>query len=169
MPGDTHSGALTRCEVCGGFYLHGRRGCEETFHLISGAAQADARHAHRHRMVVDAYCLQHPDPYCLSAKSYAAHLVGLCWGVEHAATMSGYGAIQRWLNGQRKLKKPPLPPTTGSVTLAEVMFDSSQRRDDAVARWAKSVWQAHESQHAIARDWLTIALSEQQRSGRRAF
>ena len=34
-----------------------------------------------HRMMVDTYCL-HPDRHCLSAKSFTAHLTGLCWLIE---------------------------------------------------------------------------------------
>lgn len=35
-----------------------------------------------HRLAVDAYCMQHED-YIKSARSFAAHLCGLCIAFEH--------------------------------------------------------------------------------------
>jgi hypothetical protein len=46
----------------------------------------DAAYFRVHRMIVDTYCLQHPDRYCVSAKSLAAHLTGLCWLIEHGGS-----------------------------------------------------------------------------------
>lgn len=50
--------------------------------------------------------MQHPDTYCRSAKSCAAHLTRLRRGLEHGADPKVYRAIQRWLNGAVALEKP---------------------------------------------------------------
>jgi hypothetical protein len=53
--------------------------------------------------------MEHLDPYCVSAKQFAAHLMGLCWGVEHGAGPAGYAAIPRWLDGNVSLERPHNP------------------------------------------------------------
>ena len=61
-----------------------------------------------HNQVVDTYAMQHPEEYGRSAKSYAAHLLGLCCAVEHAGDQKLYWSIARWLDGARAIDKPEL-------------------------------------------------------------
>ncbi len=132
--------APTPCPACRGAFPGGRAGCQAAYDALLAAAHRDPARAAAHRLAVDAYCLQHPEPYCRSTKSYAAHLVGLCWGVEHGGHASGYAAVQRWLNGTRSLAKPTLPATYGEVTLADVAASHrASGPQPRVVRWAASV------------------------------
>src|SRR4051812_15355276 len=56
---------------------------------------SDATYIGVHRLFVDAYCLQHPDEYCASFKSLAAHLAHLCWSVEHGGSVAIPSARRR--------------------------------------------------------------------------
>ena len=113
-----------------------------------------------HNLLVDAYCLQHPEDYCRSAKSYAAHLVGLCCGVETAGGARLYRTIARWLDGSRELGRPAEPPpgARGAVTVARVANQTDDAAFSEGARaWAEVVWAAYDTQHALAREWLRAA------------
>ncbi|MCB9136277.1 MAG: hypothetical protein H6636_12680 [Anaerolineales bacterium] len=135
----------TSCPACGAHISGGLEGCEALWHelLYSGAVSGPA---------FDAYCMQHLDKYCASAKSYAAHLTRLCCGVEMDADPRVYAAIQKWLNGNRKLEKPPILSHLGEMTIADV-------HDAQTARaWMENVWAAYASQHELARGWIREAL-----------
>ena len=106
-------------------------------------------------MTIDVYCLQHPDHYCVSAKSLAAHLTGVGWALERGGDESGLRALQRWLNGKVELTKPPVPAFRGEVTIADVAgVGGSPAYVAASARWARSTWAAYSSLHDIARGWI---------------
>jgi len=94
-------GTLEECPSCGA-PLGGREGCQLAFDQLSARAWSDGGFASVHNLVVDTYAMQHPESYCVSAKSYAAHLFGLCCGVEHRADPTLYRAIARWLDGSAK-------------------------------------------------------------------
>ncbi|GAC1654933.1 MAG: hypothetical protein NVS4B8_30120 [Herpetosiphon sp.] len=49
----------------------------------------DLRYAAVRNCAFDAYCMQHIEPYCHSAKSYAAHLTRLCCGIEYGGDGQG--------------------------------------------------------------------------------
>jgi len=106
------------------------------------------------RLTIDIYCLQHPDDYCVSAKSLAAHLTGLCWALEHGGDEWGLRALQRWLNTAR-LDKPPIPEHRGELTIADVSSASDYL--GAQNRWARSTWAAYADLHDLARGWILTA------------
>ena len=111
--------------------------------------------------IVDAYAMQHVEHYGKSAKSYAAHLMGLCCFVDHNAAPEVYRAIHMWMDGPARLVKPAiLPPATrGVTTMLDVSREAAPTAQAAVARsWTASVWLAYASQHHLARSWLTQAL-----------
>src|SRR5947209_3114855 len=66
------------CPGCGFTAPAGARDCRERFEELCARDFGDYRYGRVHRRMVDAYCLQHPETHCVSAKSLAAHLVGLC-------------------------------------------------------------------------------------------
>ena len=106
------------------------------------------------RLTIDIYCLQHPDDYCVSAKSLAAHLTGLGWALEHGGSEFGLRALQRWLNNAR-LEKPPIPQHRGELTIADLAH-----APDYLAvqnRWARSTWSAYAELHDLARGWILAA------------
>ncbi|MHB9091486.1 MAG: DUF5946 family protein [Chloroflexota bacterium] len=79
------------CSGCGRVLPGGTEGCQALFQAVGARAVRDLAYARTRLLTVDTYCLQHPDRYCRSAKSLAAHLAGLCWSLEFAAT--GPGAL----------------------------------------------------------------------------
>jgi hypothetical protein len=151
--------AIETCGGCGRAVEGGTAGCRERFELLLARDFSDARFFSVHRLFVDCYCLQHPDDYCASAKSLAAHLVGLAQIVEDGASAAtGSADLRRWLDGRRDLDKPALPAGRGAVTLGDLegIEDPAAWRA-AVRRWADSVWAAYEPLHGLARDWLARA------------
>jgi Family of unknown function (DUF5946) len=150
-----------RCEACGAAVANGSSGCQQLINELMAQAQLDMRFGGVYRLAFDAYCMQHPEKYCVSAKSYAAHLMGLCHGVEHEGDPATYWRIPRWLNGPARLDKPPLLRSRGTTTIADV-HGAATPEDHArrVRAWAEAVWAAYAPQHALARDWLRQAMGE---------
>jgi hypothetical protein len=142
------------CPSCGA-PLGGRPGCQAAFDQLSAAAWSSPLRAAVHNLVVDAYAMQHPEEFGKSAKSYAAHLLGLCGGVEHPGDRALYWSIPRWLDGPRVVEKPPLLRARGEVTIADVATVGDDAAfAEAVRGWARAVWTAYSSQHPQAHQWL---------------
>ena len=109
---------------------------------------------------MDVYCLQHPDRYCVSAKSLAAHLTGAGWALEHRGDERGLRDLQQWLNGRVELTKPPLPARRGDLTIADLARASTpQEYLTALDAWAQSTWAAYQPLHPIAREWIRTAMA----------
>ena len=155
---------MTTCEACGAA-LGGTAACVAAMQEMLVKAQQDARYAGVYRLAFDAFCMQHPEKYGVSAKSYAAHLMGLCHGVEYAGRPNTYWSIPAWLNGPRgDLQKPPLLERRGDMTIADLSGASSPGEyAERVRAWAASVWQAYAPQQRMAREWLREALGEDKR------
>ncbi len=112
-----------------------------------------------HDLAFDAYCMQHPDRYCRSAKSYAAHLTRLCCGLEYAGSPSVYAAIRRWLDGKVNLARPERLQDLGQVTLVSLAKASGREKQVELAQaWARNVWAAYAVQHELAHQWIRAAL-----------
>jgi hypothetical protein len=112
------------------------------------------RIARFHWIVVDAYALQHPDAYCRSAKSLAAHLTGLCAGLEHPDNPLLRRALQRWLNGASPVAKPELPAFRGSRTIADLSAVDVAHYAAVVDAWTTDVWAAYAPLQGLARGWI---------------
>lgn len=111
-----------------------------------------------HRLMVDTYCLQHPDRYCISGKSLAAHLTGAYWQAELGGGRAGLDRLQRWLNGPRELPRPEVPTQRGSITALDVVkrvADSDWR--PAIEEWARATLIAYAPLHLLAGEWITAA------------
>jgi len=120
---------------------------------------SDAAYFGAHRLLVDVYSLQHPERYCASAKSLAAHLCGLAQILEESASAAvGDGALRKWLNGKTPIEKPELPAFRGALTIADVQAanNASEHRQQ-VDRWARAVWEAYAPLHDVARRWISEA------------
>ena len=116
------------------------------------------------RLLVDTFAMQHPGRSCKSVKSYAAHLTGLCCGVEYSGARSVYAALQRWLSRSAEaigIGRPTEPDYRGALTIRYV-YDAHTEAESAarVHAWAKGVWETYSSQHEIARDWIRKATGE---------
>lgn len=150
---------LTPCAGCGLPAVGGADGCQRLFDDESASEYSDPRFAARRRMIVDTYCLQHPDRHCVSAISLAAHLTGLAIAIEPRDVETRLNAaVQRWLNSRPRLDKPSLPSSRGSLTIADLRATIDVADHDEVAeRWAEEVWTAYAVLHPIARDWVRVA------------
>jgi hypothetical protein len=148
-----------RCGGCGRIVEGGTEGCQARYEALLARDYEDAAFFAVHRMFVDTYSLQHPERYCRSAKSLAAHLVGLGQIVEEGISAeSGSPALRAWLDGNRQLEKPPLPDTRGEITLGDVEpIEEAGRWREAVRAWAESTWQAYAGLHPLARRWAAEA------------
>jgi hypothetical protein len=155
------------CPACGAAVADGEAGCQRLFDVLLARDFSDPLFFSTHRMAVDTYSLQHPERYCASAKSLAAHLISLHCMLEEGGNQSvGDESIHRWLNGARPLQKPELPTFRGGITVAEVVVSETPAEyKAAVHRWAASTWAAYSSLHTLARTWLQEA--EASRSSRR--
>lgn len=106
------------------------------------------------RLTIDVYCLQHPERYCVSAKSLAAHLTGLSWYIDHGLSEGGLRELQRRLNRQSALIKPQIPDERGVLTVGDIVHVAGpDQYREAQDRWAHSTWKAYATLHEIARTW----------------
>lgn len=139
----------------------GEDGCQAGFSEITGRNFTDVRFGRFHNLIVDIYALQHPARYCVSAKSLAAHLCGLCNVVERGSeTAMPNMTLRRWLDGATAIEKPPLPDDRGEMTIADIAeLDDPSAFAITVKRWGENVWEAYRPLHAIARPWLDEALA----------
>lgn len=115
-----------------------------------------------HRLVVDSYCLQHPASYCRSPKSMAAHLAGLCCGLEFGGHPKVYGALQRWLSGPREDLSRPTPPDGRAGTGVGDVRRSIGTSDfvATVERWAAEVWEHWRPHQPYARQCVQSAIGK---------
>jgi hypothetical protein len=149
------------CEGCGLHVPGGTARCQAMFDEFRAREISELAASYAStRLTVDVYCLQHPDRYCLSAKSLAAHLTGVGWAVERGGGEWGLRRLQRWLDTGPKLEKPALPAGHGAVTIADVT--SAADTDAYIAaldRWARSTSAAYSELHEIARRWIDAAVN----------
>jgi hypothetical protein len=148
-----------RCRGCGRRVEGGTEGCQSRYEALLARDYEDPAFFAVHRMFVDTYSLQHPERYCRSAKSLAAHLVGLGQILEEGiSAATGAPALRDWLDGRRELAKPPLPEARGAITLGDVeAIEEPGPWREAVRAWAASTWQAYAELHPLARRWAAEA------------
>lgn len=101
------------CEDCGALVSEGKIGCQRIFEEVIAREFSDYRYGRTHRLTVDAYCLQHPEPYMRSGKSFAAHLTGLCSALECEDSLDINRVVQKWLSGNPVISKPTRLPGSG--------------------------------------------------------
>lgn len=146
---------MNTCPDCGAQGVDGRDGCQAVWNEMVYAQGGMPVSA------FDAYCLQHLERYCLSAKSYAAHLTRLCCAMAYHSDPHLYNAIQTWLNGNRPLVKPPLLPFLGGMTIMDIYHAPLAERNRVRDAWQATVWAAYAPQHALAHAWIEQALAHQ--------
>lgn len=144
---------MNRCEGCGLEIANGTDGCQELFDTFRVRELNELASGYRStRLTIDVYSLQHPERYCVSAKSLAAHLTGVAWALDHGGGERGLQVLQR-------CAKPPLPAERGQLTIAGLAAASDP--DDYMVRldrWARSVWEAYAPLHQMASDWIAAAV-----------
>ncbi len=157
---DENGSAVETCEGCGLEIEGAGVGCQAAYDQfrIRETSELAASYALT-RLTVDIYCLQHPDRYCVSAKSLAAHLTGACWALVTGGGDWGLSVLQRWLNGRVELSKPPIPGFRGGLTIRDVVGAEDTEAYMAVLdRWARSTLAAYTSLHEVARDWIDLVI-----------
>jgi len=152
--------ASDRCPGCGLLVAGGTAGCQLIMDELLALHFSEATYFGVHRLFVDTYCLQHPDRYCVSFKSLAAHLAHLCWSLEHGGSRAiPSEAIRQWVERHPNLEKPALPEFRGQMTVSDVAKASGPAEHHrAVERWARVTWEAHADLHSAARHWVKMAL-----------
>lgn len=147
------------CSGCGRAVAGGTRGCRAEFDALVGRDFSDPRFFASHRLFVDIYALQHPDEFCRSAKSLAAHLCGLGLILEGGASAAtGAATLRAWLDGPRALDKPAVPAERGAITIADLAgIDDPAAWRAALQAWAMSTWAAWSDLHAVSREWTSEA------------
>jgi hypothetical protein len=172
MKGDGKTGAAnhTRCPSCGARRVGGLEGCHRLFEDLMNREFSQPELFRVHRLTVDCYSMQHPEKYMVSAKSWAAHVTGMCWSLEGD---DGYGisvALSRWLDGNPSLPKLDSPPPgrRGELTVHHVhSAPDSAAHVARIGEWAASIWDAWAEHHDQAREWVRDARSRA-RGGRGA-
>jgi len=159
MTGETRG--AERCKGCGLVVPRGTKGCQALCDELLARDFGNALYFRSHRLLVDIYSLQHPERYCVSAKSLAAHLTGLCWFMDNDGPRAvGSEPLRRWLDGPSPVEKPELPSFRGSLTIEEVRGTSDpESYARAVERWGRATWEAYSPLHALAREWIRTALA----------
>jgi hypothetical protein len=121
----------------------------------------DFRYARAHRLTVDTYSLQHPHEYMQSAKSFAAHLTGLCAALDRDDAIAVNRAVVRWLDGAAPVGRPEDVPPLQRGALTIVHLHTAADPEEHVTRvleWAQSTWIAWDRYHPLAHEWIEKAL-----------
>jgi len=101
---------IEACSGCGLLVEGGASGCQRIFEELTARDFSNVLYGRVHRLLVDTYCLQHPDAFCASAKSMAAHLTGLAWTLEREGSPArGSETLRRWIEAHPGLPRPTPP------------------------------------------------------------
>ncbi|MFQ5708529.1 MAG: DUF5946 family protein [bacterium] len=129
--------------------------CKEMFDTILVREFSDFRYGRVHRLTVDTYSLQHPDPYMISAKSFAAHLTGMCCFMEYGNDRDLLRLLRQWLDGKKQLDKPELLDHVGDLTIVHIIdAKDAAAHIRLVQEWAAAVWKAYAVYHYLAKEWI---------------
>lgn len=148
------------CPSCGAPAVGEFTDCQEMFDHLLARSFSDLTYGRFHRILVDLYSLQHPDKYCRSAKSFAAHLTGLCCVMEHDGDVRVNVAVPRWLSGAVDLKRPSFPVERGNVTVDQFIELDDVDVTAKFNEWRRVVWDAYSDHHELARRWIGTAFGE---------
>jgi hypothetical protein len=150
------------CEDCGATVSEGKIGCRRMFEEVIAKEFGDYRYGRIHRLTVDTYCLQHPEPYMRSGKSFAAHLTGICAALEYEDASNINQTVQKWLGGNPSINKPArIPAGRGALTIMYVHSAAgAEEHNRRVREWAQSVWDAWGEHHHLAKQLIDEAAAK---------
>lgn len=110
-----------------------------------------------HRLTLDCYAAQHPDPDPggRSAAVTAAHLLGLHLWLERSVEGGRVGReLGRVVAHPSDFRWLTPPPAGGALTVLDVAGAADLRDHEArVERWARSVWETWSDHHETIRRW----------------
>ena len=158
-------GSTEPCSGCGLQVPGGATGCQSIMDTLLALQFSHPAYFAVHRLFVDTYSMQHPERYCVSFKSLAAHLAHLCWSLECGGSRAlPSEGIRRWVERQADSVKPALPELRGTVTIDSVARTTTPaEHHQAVEIWARATWEAYASLHSTARHWVDLALGGEKR------
>ena len=159
MQGDMTEANIGRCPSCNAAVYGGIDACREFFESLLGQEYTAYRFAKVHRMMVDAYALQHPAEYMKSGKSFAAHLTGALAVIEHDDAETVNRMVQTWLSSNPAIERPADPtPPYGSLTVLDCFEENDPDKYRQVVRqWLESAWQAWADYHELAHHLIARA------------
>ena len=151
-----------KCPDCGA-PVGGREECQKLFDEVMAREFSSPALFSVHRTTVDCYALQHPERYCASFKSFAAHLTDLYCTIEHGNNPAMLRAVHVGLNGRHDRARPPFVEDRGEITIQSV-YDSADAvsHRKAVEVWARCVWRAWPQYHDFARELLREMMASAQ-------
>jgi hypothetical protein len=143
-------------DLSGQRYIGASSGCWAVYGTVLAREYDEWRYPAIHRLTVDTYSVQHPGtPSRQSIQSVAGHLIGLFVVLELGwlptqATQAIRNAVERsdqfvWLEPPQKRGDVTIVDVVKSTTLAE--------HEQAVQRWARSVWQSWRVHHSTIQQW----------------
>ena len=139
-------------------YMTSSPACWAAFNAVMAREYSDPSLMPIHRLSVDAWAVQHPgDGSRRAIQSVGLHLARLMVQLDTGA--SGEAANTAMLNfAERKADLPELPARAAySVTVADVVEAVEPvTHEEAVRRWASSVWEAWADQHEFIRRWAGL-------------
>jgi len=150
------------CVSCGAVVSEGKIGCRKLFEEVLVKDYSDYRYAETHRLMVDAYSLQHPEDYMRSSKSFAAHLMGMYAALECEESSTVNRTAQKWLSNNPQIDKPvQLPQQSGNITVTYVhsAIDAKEHKR-RVREWANSVWSAWSEHHDLAKQLISATTTK---------
>lgn len=159
---ETNESSIAVCEDCGAVVPEGKAGCLKMFEEILAREFSDYRYGKIHRLTVDTYSLQHPEAYMRSAKSFAAHLTGMCAALEYENPLAINQTVQKWLSTNPAVAKPAqIPEHRGNLTIGYILSASDvDQHVERVREWAQDVWSAWSDHSDLAKELITKATSK---------
>ena len=122
-------------------------GCLGLYHQLSARTLSDRDPTFPHQLAVDAYAAQHAAPDSKPITTAFA-LIGLHLVCDRGFTGRQAQRAHMFLGRYRQdWPRFPPPAARGAVTVADVLAAGEDARDEALRRWAVSVWAAWRDQH----------------------
>lgn len=158
------------CSGCGGLfpdvngpthpYMSASSGCWAAYQQVLAREHRHAeRSADAHRLIVDAYAVQHQwGESASNLRSVGFHLCRLCLILERGIDPSGANASMTAMAALKsRFTDLARPRSLGDVTVADVRKASGLEDEIRIVQlWSASVWQAWSPYHATVREWLDI-------------
>jgi hypothetical protein len=160
---------LVHCFSCGALvpdiegpthkYILSSPGCWAVYGMILARDYSEFNYPPVHRLVVDAYAVQHPGkPLRQAIQSVAVHLIGLYLSIEKGMESKKVTqALGRATQFSENFVWLEPPKTIGLLTVADVVKSKTLQEYDGLGReWARSAWEAWSIHHAQIKKWSTL-------------
>ena len=140
-------------------YVLSSAGCWALYGEILARDYSEYNYPPVHRLVVDAYAVQHPGkPMRQAIQSVAVHLIGLYLSLEKGTEAKQVTqAMGRATQFSDKFVWLDPPENLGLITVADVVKTKTLDEYESLGRdWAVSAWQAWSIHHAQIRKWSQL-------------